>query len=187
VARLLVIGAGGYGRAVAEAVQTRGTDSVVGFVDDRWPDLPPVWGIPVVGRLADLPGLRHLADAVVLAIGDNQARAAAFACAESCGFPLSTVVHPWARVSPSAVLGRGVGVMAGAIVGTEVLLGDGAIVNAGVVLDHHAQIGRFGHLSVGACVGGGASLADGAWLHAGNSLRAGQHLPAEASEPPARV
>ena len=71
--RLLIIGAGGYGRAVAEAAMAMGGHTVVGFVDDRWPALMPIWGLPVVGRLADLPGLRLMSEAVVPAIGNTLA------------------------------------------------------------------------------------------------------------------
>ena len=50
VKRLLVLGAGGYGRAVAEAAMAMGGHTVVGFVDDRWPVLVPIWNLPEIGR-----------------------------------------------------------------------------------------------------------------------------------------
>ena len=174
MARLLVIGAGSYGRAVAEVALASDEHQLVGFVDDRWPDLPPIWGLPVFGRLADLPRLAGLADAAVAAIGDNAARKAACAQAQSAGFGLANLIHPLATVSPSAVLGHGLTVMAGAVIGTEAHIADGALVNAGAVVDHHAQVGAFAHLGVGACMGGGSVLAAGAWLSAGNTLGPGQ-------------
>lgn len=174
MARLLVIGAGGYGRAVAEVAQAGDEHQLIGFIDDRWPDLPPIWGLPMLGRLADLPRLGGLADVVVAAIGDNAARKAACALAQSAGFALANVIHPRAIVSPSAVLGKGVTVMAGAVIGTEARIADGALVNAGAVVDHHAQVGAFAHLGVGACMGGGSVLDAGARLSAGNTLAPGQ-------------
>ena len=165
--RLLVLGAGGYARAVAEAAMAMGDHTVVGFVDDRWPDLPAIWGLPVVGRLSDLPGLRALAESVVPAIGDAQARRSACERALAAGFELANIVHPRAFVSPSAILGRGLTLMAGAIIGTEAHVDDGAIINAGAVLDHHAHVGAYARMGVGACLSGGSVLLPGTSLSAG--------------------
>ena len=44
-------GAGGYGRAVAEAAIAAGEFTLVGLVDDRWPDQQPVWDMPVASRM----------------------------------------------------------------------------------------------------------------------------------------
>ena len=125
---LLVVGAGGFGRAVAETVAACGEFTVVGFVDDRWPDVPPVAGLPVLGRVADLPRLRSAADAVVVAIGNNRVRHDAFLRAADAGFAVPTVVHARAWVSPSVSLERGVIIMAGAMIGTEARLRDGVLV-----------------------------------------------------------
>ena len=59
---------------------------------------------------------------------------------------LATGFHPQATGPPSAVLGVGSVVMAGAIVGTEARLGVGSIVNCGAVVDHHATVKDFGHM-----------------------------------------
>lgn len=176
MARLLVIGAGGYGRAVAEVALALAEHQLVGFVDDRGADAAPIWGLPVLGRVADLPALRMMADAVVPAIGNNQARQAAFELALSAGFELASIVHPRAIVSPSALLGRGLTIMAGAIIGTEARVDDGAIINAGALLDHHAHVNAFAHVGLGARMGGGSVLERGAWLQTGETLQAGQRL-----------
>lgn len=181
MSRLLVIGGGGFGRAVAEVAIASPEQIMVGFVDDRWPHLPPIWNLPVLGRLADLSALRSIADAVVLAIGDNIARQSAFQIALDAGFEFATIVHPRATISPSARLGRAVSVMAGAIIGTEAHIDDGAIVNAGAVVDHHVHVGRFSHVSIGACVGGGAVIEPHAWLRGGHTLPPGHRLAADAT------
>jgi sugar O-acyltransferase (sialic acid O-acetyltransferase NeuD family) len=174
--KLLVIGGGGYGRSVAGAVVEAAQFDLAGFADDRWPDLPHIWERPVLGRLADLVALRELADAAVVAIGDNVRRREVFALAAAAGFDLVSVVHPSAIVSPRAVLGKGVTVMAGAIVGCEARIDDGALVNSGSVVDHHCQVGRFAQLGVGACMGGGSVLGPGAWLQEGRALGPGCHV-----------
>lgn len=173
---VLIVGAGGFGRSVADALMAGGQHAVAGFVDDRGPALGPVLGHAVLGRLADLAALRDHHALLVVAIGDNSRRRELCALARAAGYTLATVVHPRALVSRHAVLGAGAMVMAGAVVGTEAQLGEGAIVNAAAVVDHHARVGAFAHLGVGACMAGGAVLHDGAWLAEGAVLRAGQEM-----------
>lgn len=174
---VVIIGAGGFGRAVADALGLAGGVVVAGFLDDRGSDLGRVLGLPVLGRIADLPQLRVPCDRVVVAIGDNHRRAELAAWVLEQGLALQTVVHPRAIVSAHAVLGNGAMVMAGAVVGTEAHLGRCAIVNAGAVADHHAQVGDCAHLGVGALMAGGSRLGQRAWLQEGAVLRAGQQVP----------
>lgn len=171
---VLIVGAGGFGRSVADALGSGSGRTVAGFLDDRGPELGLVLGHSVLGRAADLDTWRQRYRLLVVAIGDNTRRRDICLRAQGIGFELVTVVHPHASVSAHARLGAGAMVMAGAVVGTEAQVGRGAIVNAGAVVDHHANVGEFAHLGVGACMAGHATLGDGAWLQEGGVLRAGQ-------------
>ncbi len=176
VRRLLIVGAGGHGRSVAEAVELSGVFEIAGFADDGWPGLEQVWHYAVLGRADDLSTLRSHADAAIVAIGNNSVRAELGARLNACGFDLATVVHPAACVSSRAMVGAGVSIMAGAVVGTEARLGEGVIVNAGAVVDHHAIAEDYSHLSVGACIAGSSVLGRGAWLQAGAAIGYGTRV-----------
>lgn len=168
--RLLIVGAGGHGRSVAEVVLAGGAFQLVGFVDDAATQMPQVWQLPVLGSTADLMDCRRHADAAIVAIGNNALREALQSRLDAAGFEIATVVHPQAMVSPRASLGMGCAIMAGAIVGTEARLGQGVIVNCGAVVDHHCQVDSFAHLSVRAAMAGGTALGHGAWMQAGSVL-----------------
>lgn len=168
--KLLIVGAGGHGRSVAEAVLTAGFYEVAGFVDDAAPDLSQVRGYPVLGTTQDVSAYRTQADVAIVALGNNALREALCRRLISAGFELATVVHPRAIVSPSAAIGLGSAIMAGAIVGTEARLGCGVIVNCGAVVDHDAQVRDYGHLGVNACMSGGSALGRSAWMQAGSAL-----------------
>lgn len=168
--RVIVIGAGGHGRSVAEAVLLLGRDALVGFVDDGADANAKVWSYPMLGRTDSLHTLRVLADAVVVAIGSNALREKLHARVREAGFELLKVIHPTAFVSPTATLGAGCAVMAGAVVGTEAQLGEGVIVNCGATVDHHCRVDAFGHLGVNACMAGGSVLGHRAWMQAGSAL-----------------
>lgn len=168
--RLLIVGAGGHGRSVAEAVLAAGSYKVVGFVDDAAPALEQVWALPVFGATADLTSYRECADVAIVAMGNNRLREELHGRLTVAGFELATVVHPKAIVSPRAVIGAGCAIMAGAIVNTEVQLGAGVIVNCGAVVDHHCRVEDFGHLGVNAAMAGGSVLGRSAWMQAGSVL-----------------
>ena len=176
--RLLIIGAGGHGRAVAEAVLAGGESMVAGFLDDAFPELKRVWEMPVLGRVADLAQWRDVADFAIVAIGNNVFRQRTTEGMRAAGFSLMTVAHPRAIVSPTAVVGEGSAIMAGAIVGTEACLGEGVIVNCGAVVDHHCRVGDFGHLGVNAAMGGASVLGRQAWMQAGSALGYGVEIEA---------
>lgn len=168
--RVIVIGAGGHGRSVAEAILLLGRDELIGFVDDGADANSKVWTYPILGTTDSLHTLRVLADTVVVAIGNNALREKLYALGRDAGFELLSVIHPAAFVSPTATLGAGCAVMAGAVVGTEAELGEGVIVNCGATVDHHCRVDAFGHLGVNACMAGGSVLGHRAWMQAGSAL-----------------
>jgi sugar O-acyltransferase (sialic acid O-acetyltransferase NeuD family) len=175
--RLLVVGAGGHGRSVAEAAQLSGQFEVVGFLDDAAPVGERVLGSHVLGTVASMAGHCSVVDQAVVAIGNNAVREKLMQQLTEAGYALATVVHPRAFVSPSAVVGEGAAIMAGAIVGTEARLGVGSIVNCGAVVDHHARVEDFGHLGVNASMAGGTVLGRGAWMQVGAALGYGVKVP----------
>lgn len=178
--RLIILGAGGHGRSVAEAAALQRQYQVVGFLDDGCAAGTVVLGVPVLGTVAELPLHAATADCACVAVGNNAVRERLVAQVLAAGLRLATVVHPFSCVSPSAVLGPGCAIMAGAVVGTEAQLGVGSIVNAGAVVDHHAVVEDYGHLGVGAVMAGGTRLGAAAWLQAGCALGYGVQVPSGA-------
>ena len=188
--RLLIIGAGGHGVSVAEAAELSEAFEVVGFLDDALPVGKAVQNGFVLGPIGDMSNMNCLdsyrvaCDQAIVAVGNNTVRDKLTQQLVAAGFSMATVIHPRAFVSPSAVVGSGSAVMAGAIVGTEARLGWGSIVNCGAVVDHHARVEDFGHLGVSACMAGGTLLGRGAWMQAGAALGYGVEIPAGISLAP---
>lgn len=171
---LLVLGAGGHGKAVVESALLSGRWQRVLFVDDRWPELKEAFGLPVVSDVAGLAQLTASAHGAIAAVGNNQVREQWCAAIEQAGIKLVTVVHPRAYVSSSVALGAGTAIMALAAVGVDAQVGYSAIINANATLDHDAVLGDFGHLGVGVQIAGGVRVGARAWLQAGCS--AGYHV-----------
>lgn len=166
---LLIIGAGGHGKAVAEAALLSGEWQRIAFVDDRWPELRETFGWPVVADVVGLALLQVTVAGAIAAVGNNAVREQCIKAIHTAGLPLATVVHPRACVSASAVIGAGTAIMALAMVGVDAVIGEGAIVNANASVDHDASLGAFAHLGVGVHLAGGVKIGARAWLQAGCS------------------
>lgn len=61
-ARLLVVGAGGHGRSVAEAAELSGQFEVVGFLDDALLAGKSVLNVAVLGPMVSMGHHRFVAD-----------------------------------------------------------------------------------------------------------------------------
>lgn len=168
---LLIVGAGGHGRVVADAARCAGR-RVVAFADAQ-PRRAELLGIPVEqAEVAAIPALAtSLGAEVVVALGDNRLRKAVQEALAFAGLPLGCVVHPSSTVASSASLGAGTVVLAGAIVGVAAKIGEGGIINTGARVDHDGDIGAFCHLSPGATLGGEVTIGEGTHLAVGVSVR----------------
>jgi len=178
---VLILGAGGFARAVLDALWHVASLRPVGLLDDRHPEPGALGGLPVLGRLSQLNEFGSLARSAVIAVGNPIARAALFEQAHAAGFDLPPLVHPRAYLASDVEIGTGTVVMAGAIVGAATRLGQGCLINSGAVIDHDCQVGRFAHVGISASMGGGARMTDGSWLKQGQVLGALQHLSGNSS------
>ncbi|MFD0667634.1 acetyltransferase [Ramlibacter sp. MAHUQ-53] len=169
---LLILGAGGHARVVADAALRQAAWPGVA-ASDRDParaggELLP--GVPLVAREPALasagPG-----GPVHVAIGDNAARRRE---GEAAGLArLASVVHPQASVSPHAEIGPGCFVAAQAVVAPLARLAAGVIVNHGAVVDHDVRVGAFTHIAPGASLAGAVTVGEGVLVGAGARLLPG--------------
>jgi sugar O-acyltransferase (sialic acid O-acetyltransferase NeuD family) len=175
--KLIVVGAGGHGRAVAEAAALRETWSEIVFVDDAYPSQRSSGRWSIVANTKSLTNLIGHEDCVVIAIGNQAVRKRLFGLARDAGATMATIIHPKAWVSQDASVGNGTAIMAGAVIGTHAKIGVGSIVNANATVDHDAVLGDFAHLGVGVQLAGGVIIGDGAWLQAGTCAGYQVHVP----------
>lgn len=172
--RLLVWGAGGHGKVVADLVRACGHE-LVGFVDanpSKVGEVVEPGGATVVVTEDDLlatlragEALPRGADAIVVAVGRNELRSHHLAALE--GRAARALCHPAATVSPSAVVERGSVVFAGAVINADARVGPGCIVNSGAIVEHDCILERAVHVSPGAVLSGGVHVEVETWIGAG--------------------
>ena len=172
--KLVVVGAGGHGRSVAEAATLGGIWQEIVFVDDAFAQQKASGRWPVVSDTAHLHTVVSPGDNVIVAIGNQATRIRLFQQLVDLKAALVTIIHPTAWVSADATVGGGTAIMAGAVVGTHAAVGRGTIINANATVDHDASLGEFAHLGVGVSLAGGVVVGERAWLQAG--VCAGYHV-----------
>jgi acetyltransferase EpsM len=164
---LYILGAGGHGKVVAEAVYAAGLHDLRGFLDDDhrlWGG--ETYGRPVLGNLDLLKDLE--VDALVaLGVGANEDRANLARALLAGGRRLTSVVHPKAVVARGVKIGVGSYVGPLALVHADAELGRGVIVNSGAVVEHDARLGDWAHLSPRVVLGGTVRVDEGAHLGLG--------------------
>jgi sugar O-acyltransferase (sialic acid O-acetyltransferase NeuD family) len=161
-ADLLVFGASGHGRVVADAALCSGAWRSV-LASDRNPARQHGELLPQVSMIAPEQVLQELH--LHMAIGNNTARAReARAWGED---RLVTVCHPASIVSAQAQLAGGCFVAAQAVIAPGARLGLGVIVNHGAVVDHDCEIDGYSHIAPQACLGGGVRVGHGVLIGAG--------------------
>jgi len=170
---LVVYGAGGHGRVVADAARAAELE-VMGFLDDGLAEGEQVLEWRILGNADWLRG-RH-GVAVALGIGTNDVRRRVAEALLQRRAELATVVHPSAVVSPYAELGPGAVVFALAIVNVGARVGQGAIVNSAAVLEHDVEIGDYGHVASNAALAGAARLGAEAMLGTGAVVLPGRTI-----------
>ena len=164
---LLVAGAGGHGKVVADAAAMSGKFEVVAFLDDRYPGITTVGKWRVLGKLSDAPSKVDEFGAFVAAFGDASLRLRALEMAVNQGFSLAVVVHPSATLAGSVTLGAGTVVLAGAVVNIDAALGRGCIINTGAVVEHDCRLEEGVHVCPGASVAGEVRIGRCSWIGIG--------------------
>ena len=172
---LVIIGAGGFARETAQAVQDAGEFKLLGHLDDN-PALhsTEVDGVPVLGGcdlVHDLPGVR-----VVICVGNPRDYAARARLVRRLGLPAdryATVIHPTAAVSATSEVGPGSVLLAHCVLTAAVRVGTHVAVMPHVVLTHDDVVDDFATLAAGVRLGGSVRLERGAYVGSGALVREG--------------
>ena len=171
---LILLGAGGHGRVVAELATACG-GRVMGVCDPMlakqgaavWHDIPVLGGddylenvnpsdVLLINGVGMMPG-----SGVRRTVFDRQRRS---------GFEFPALVHPAAWVSGSAKLESGVQVMAGAVVQAGVAIGCDSIVNTSSSIDHDSVIGCHCHIAPGVTLCGNVEVGHQSFIGAGATV-----------------
>lgn len=173
---LWIFGAGGHARIVIEAARLGSVFAVAGCLDDREAMIgATILGVPVVGPINEATIAAHGIEHACLAIGGNAVRRD---LVQRLGDRVrwATVIHPRTIISPTATIGRGSMICAGAIVQVDASIGEHAIINTGATIDHECRIRDFAHVGPGVHLAGNVTVDTGAFLGVGSNVIPGKQI-----------
>ena len=170
--RLVIIGAGGHGRVVAEAAMACGSWGAIEFLDARWPALQSSGDWDVVGA-DSMISERAPGASVIVAIGDCAARLRRVDELCAAGVNVANVIHPSAMLSSSARLGSGTVVLPGVVVNHSAIVGRAVILNSGAIVEHDCVLGDGVHVCPGVAMGGNVRVGARSWIGIGSAIKQG--------------
>lgn len=160
--RLIIIGASGHGKVVADIARLNNYSDIV-FLDDDY-NIRECCGYRVIGK----PEMaRELDGDLFIAVGDAAARRALMNKNLDFKHNIPVLIHPNAIVALGAEVGEGSVIMAGAVINPGSKIGRGVIVNTCSSVDHDCYVSDFVHIAVGARLCGNVMVGENSWIGAG--------------------
>ncbi len=150
--RLVIIGAGGHGKVIADNGFKNGYTEIL-FLDDG--ATGTCMGFPIVGTTADIERMNDGKTDFIIGVGDNEIRRN---IAEKYDVNWVSLIHPSAQIAFNATVGKGTVIMANAVVNACATVGCHCIINTCAVVEHDNIIGDFVHISPSAKLGGTVSI-----------------------------
>ena len=166
---LIIIGAGGHGRVVADCATATHRYKKIIFLDDCYPERQKNLHWDIVGKIESFKQYLPSADFIV-AVGNNKLRASILNTLKKFNAPIISLVHPSAIISLYTQINEGVVVFANSVINVGAVIKSGAIVNTASSIDHDCTIGECVHISPGVNIAGGVTIGPQSWIGIGASV-----------------
>jgi len=159
---IFIVGSSRHAKVIIDIIEKEGVYEIVGLIDSFKNKGEETLGYKVVGKEQDLPELlkKHNGASVLIAIGDNWARHLVMKKLINISPEIifATSIHPSAQIAKHVNIGKGVVIMAGAIVNNETMIEDFVIVNTKASIDHDGLLKSFSSLAPGVTLGGNVTV-----------------------------
>jgi sugar O-acyltransferase (sialic acid O-acetyltransferase NeuD family) len=174
---LVIIGAGGFGREVAEIIDDINKEkerfNLLGFLDDNeqaLTDIPSRY--QVIGSTErDLASFKQVN--FCIAVGDALKRSSYAKMIAAAGAKIQTIVHPLSKVSPTSTIGAGVVFCPFSYAGTSSFIGENAVLNVYSSVGHDSKVGRDSVISPYVAITGNVHIGDESFIGAHATITPG--------------
>ena len=163
---LVIIGAGGHGKVVADTALKNGYENIVFF--DRNGEIKTCGGFPVLGKNDMTEQYKFWDFFVAIGNADIREKISEFLKEKECN--IVSLIHPNAIIGRGVKIGKGTAVMAGAVINADAVIGEGCIINTASSADHDCVVGDYSHISVGAHLAGTVFVGKKTWIGAGATV-----------------
>ncbi|PEW87009.1 acetyltransferase [Bacillus cereus] len=164
--KLLIIGASGHGKVIADIALKMNKWQSIAFLDDN-ENVKSSMGIEIIDNSASISKYVDDHDFFV-GIGNNVIREKVQSQLENEEASIPVLIHPSAIIGEQVYLEAGTVVMAGAVINCCTKIGKGCIINTASTVDHDNVIEDYVHISPGAHLAGTVKVGSGTWLAIGS-------------------
>ena len=166
--KLLIIGAGGHGRVIADIAKKTNKYTDIAFLDDDR-TVEAAKGYELLGSFRDIDKYLNSFE-ILVAIGKNKAREEIQSELEKKGAKIPILIHPSAIIGESVAIATGTVIMAGVVINYGSVIGKGCIINTAAVVDHDGVLEDYVHISPGASIAGTVKIGRSSWIGTGATV-----------------
>lgn len=164
--KLVIIGAGGHGKVIANIAKLNGYKDIV-FLDDN-SEKKECGLYPIVGTTQDIE--KYSNDQFIVGIGNNKVRRKLTSFLLEKQYDVTTLIHPSAVIDETVQIGQGTVIMANAVINADTTIGHGCIINTASSVDHDCCIQDYVHICPGVHIAGTVHIGDNTWIGIGSSV-----------------
>lgn len=170
--KLVIIGAGGHGKVIADIAKLNGYEDIV-FLDDN--SEKTEFGLyPIVGTTQNIE--KYSNAHFIVGIGNNKVRRKLTSLLLEKQYDVTTLIHPSAVIDETVQIGQGTVVMANVVINADTTIGQGCIINTASSVDHDCCIQDYVHVCPGAHIAGTVHIGDNTWIGIGSSIINNIHI-----------
>lgn len=159
--RILIVGAGGFGKEVVDLIRDIGGYKVVGFLDDDIEKKGTLINhIPVLDTTEQLVKYQSVEN-IAIAIANPIIKKKIYKLSKGMGFHYPNLIHPSVIIGSDVEIGSGNIVCANNILSTEVSLGDFVTINPQCGIGHESSIHSFTTLYWNVNISGNTTVQEG--------------------------
>lgn len=166
--QLIIIGASGHGKVVADIAIQMDKWQDIYFLDDN-ENVKECVDLEVIGNITEAARYKEAADFFV-AIGNNKTREKIQDELIYKGLSVAKLIHPSSVIGRDVEIGIGTVVMAGVVINSSSRIGKGCIINTSSSIDHDNVIGDYSHISPGVNLAGTVAVGKRSWLGIGSTV-----------------
>jgi len=164
--KLLIIGASGHGKVIADIALKMNKWNRIAFLDDDDSIIKSL-GLEVMGKSTDAFKYLKYFD-IFVAIGNNATREKIQLKLEELDASIPVLIHPDTIIGEQVSVGKGTAIMAGVVINCCTNIGSGCIINTSSTIDHDNIIEDYVHISPGVHLAGTVKVGKGTWLGIGS-------------------
>jgi sugar O-acyltransferase (sialic acid O-acetyltransferase NeuD family) len=166
--KIAIIGAGGHGKVIGEIALLNNYE-VIDFFDNKFSEIKN-YPFKINGNLKNLELNLSFYDNFFIAIGNNKIRYDFLTWLEEKKVNITNLIHPKSTISNLSTLGKGICVMANAVINPGTEIKNGVIINTSASIDHDCTIEEVVHISPNCSLSGGVKIGKFSHIGTGTSI-----------------